>query len=137
MSTDLESVLAKIDKLPASDLLTVRNRIDQKLNSEAVNNSNGHTNSDKPNLLPEGWQTLRGKNGLPMYGRFGNIGPGHPDYIPMSGVHYYTVEETEESLAKMFTPEERAAIDRVDLNNLPEPPIPLSQSLNEDREDRF
>jgi hypothetical protein len=63
--------------------------------------------------------------------------PGKARVIKIPGAYQPTLAEIEASLAENFTPEELAAMDAVDLNNLPVGSKSLSEMVNEDREDRF
>jgi hypothetical protein len=57
------------------------------------------------------------------------------DLIP--GAYRPTKAQIEAHLAAVFTKEELAEADKVDLNNLPIPPKPVSAMIIEDREDRI
>src|SRR4051812_35412251 len=50
-------------------------------------------------------------------------------------IYFVTPEEVEAELAELYTPEELALLNSVDLNNLPKLPKSLSEYLLEDREE--
>jgi hypothetical protein len=57
--------------------------------------------------------------------------------VKIPGAYRPTAEEIEASLASIFTPEELAEIEKVDLSKLPTGLKSVTEILNEDREDRF
>jgi hypothetical protein len=57
--------------------------------------------------------------------------------IKIPGAYQPTLAEIEASFARTFTAEQLAAMDEVDLDNLPVGEKTLSEMVNEDREDRF
>ncbi len=134
MSAELDTTLSKIEAMLPDELLALRSRIDARL-------QNRHSRSEHDEISLSEKQKLLGKNGLPMYGKWGNILPGHPDYKALPSAYQLTIGEAKTQanalLGSRHTPEEIEAIRRIDVSDLPEPVIPLSQSLNEDREDRF
>lgn len=62
---------------------------------------------------------------------------GNKRLIKIPGAYQPSLAEIEASLAESFTPEQLAAMDAVDLANLPVGTKSLSEMVNEDREDRF
>jgi hypothetical protein len=63
-------------------------------------------------------------------------GPAAPRRIKLPSAYRRTAEEIEQHLARTFTPEQLAAADAADLSNLAYMSPSLSETLNEDREDR-
>lgn len=111
MSADLDLVLNKVKELKGDDLLTVLEEIVEQLRHEKQNNTN-----KRPTKYRNGTRSPASSTG----------------YRPTS-------EEIEADLAEIFTPEELAEMEKVDLSKLPQwqGQKSLSEMINEDREDRF
>ncbi len=57
--------------------------------------------------------------------------------VQIPGAYQFSSQEIETELAEVFSPEELAIMDKVDLNNLPVGSKTVTQMLSEDRRDRF
>ena len=116
MSAKLDTLLNEIDELPIDELLTVLGRVsDQLRHKTATNGNNGYI---KPKQEPP---------------------PGRI-YLDIAGIERPTPEEIAVDLAQIFTPEELAAMEDVDIDNLPPPPpgFPtLTEIVSEGREEFY
>jgi len=62
---------------------------------------------------------------------------GQPQRVIIPGSYRPSKEQIEAELARLFTPEELAEMDKVDLSKIDIGPKSASEMINEDREDRF
>jgi hypothetical protein len=111
MSAILENILKELEELTAQESLILLTRLSQHLQ----------------------------RKGLP---ELGNPSETHPTgdqegRVRLAHAYRRTPDEIEASLAAIFTPEEVALIGKTDFTKFNIGPKSLSQTLNEDREDRF
>ncbi len=106
MSVDLDLVLSKVKSFSVEDLLTIQETVGRELRQKIT-----HALSTEEIVMI-----------------------GQPDNsAKASALYRRTPEEIEAHLAAIFTPEELAEIDRVDLSNLPSGFKSVTQIISEDR----
>jgi hypothetical protein len=111
MSAILENILKEPEELTAQESLILLTRLSQHLQRKGLTELGKASVAD-----PVGDQVGR---------------------VRLAHAYHRTPEEIEANLAAIFTPEEVALIGKTDFTKFNIGPKSLSQTLNEDREDRF
>lgn len=112
--TVLEELEAKLKQLSVPELLALQNRLTEELSQKLTTPTPATTQTLPPTTPAE---------------------PLLLNLIP--GAYRPDETEIEEELQTLFTPQELAEIDQLDLTNLPPLPKSLGEYVSEDREDRL